>query len=275
MFESISVLMSVYYRENPLYLERALASVYNNSIIPQEVILVEDGVLTDDLYNVIEKYVRDYNLKVVKLAKNVGLGVALNEGLNACSNDLIARMDTDDACRNDRFEKQLAYMEMNPDTVLLGTGIEEYDETMSYSLGQRLVPCSKDAIRNHSIKRNPFNHMTVMFRKNVIMSLGGYQHHLYMEDYNLWLRVIASGGLVANLPDILVNVRAGNNMMKRRRGYDYIKSEFKLMCLKLKLKMDSVAHAMFIFTVRTVTRLLPASVLLKVYGYLRCKVSSK
>ena len=92
--EKYSVLMSLYKKEHPEYLRLALDSMINQTVRPDEIVLVEDGPLTDELYAVVEEY--KPHLHIVINKKNLGLGLALNEGLKACSNELVARMDTDD-----------------------------------------------------------------------------------------------------------------------------------------------------------------------------------
>lgn len=94
---------------------------------------------------------------------------------------------------------------------------------MSNSLGLRKVPTSHNEIKQYIKRRNTFNHMIVAFRKDVIESVGGYQHHLYMEDYNLWIRVIAAGRQVGNINEVFVHVRGGYAMVKRRKGLVYKK----------------------------------------------------
>lgn len=103
-----SVLLSVYKKEQPVYLQQSLDSLFNKSLLPNEVILVKDGPLTNELEEVIVRYTQMYpTLKVVSLLENQGLGKALNEGLKHCSYELVARMDTDDISKSDRFERQI------------------------------------------------------------------------------------------------------------------------------------------------------------------------
>ncbi|SQE30632.1 Uncharacterised protein [Mannheimia haemolytica] len=178
-------------------------------------------------------------------------------------------MDTDDICLPSRFEKQIDFISKNPDVVLLGGQVEEFDETMSNSLGIKQVPINDDEIRISALLRNPFNHMTVAYKKSVIEHVGGYQHHLYMEDYNLWLRVITQKYEVYNLPDVLVNVRSGSAMYARRKGWNYIKSEYQLAKLKKELGLQSIISSSMFFILRALPRLLPRSLLGRLYKKLR------
>ncbi|WP_368911353.1 glycosyltransferase family 2 protein [Proteus vulgaris] len=267
-----SILLSIYKNESSIFLENSLKSILNNQTIPpKELILIKDGILPDDLDTQIDIWLHRYPhiIKIIPLSSNVGLGKALNEGLKHCTYDWVFRMDTDDICLPDRFEKQIQFIKNNPDISLLGSSTEEFDENMENSFGYRINPTEHDDIVNYAKKRNPFNHMTVAFKKEAVLSVGGYQHHLFMEDYNLWIRMISSGYKVANLPDILVKVRAGNSMVTRRKGLKYIKSEYKLANLKIKTNLDNSFSAYSIFLLRSIPRMLPTSFLSKIYKMLR------
>ncbi len=269
---NFSILLSVYNGENPIFLDNALSSLYEyQKIKPTEIVVVIDGPINKSLLAIIDNYKNKLNklIKVINLNKNHGLGYALNEGLKHCTNDWVFRMDTDDICLPDHFEKQIQFIKNNPDISLLGSSTEEFDENMENSFGYRTNPTEHNAIVNYAKKRNPFNHMTVAFKKDAVLSVGGYQHHLFMEDYNLWIRMISSGYKVANLPDVLVKVRAGNSMVTRRKGIKYIKSEYKLAKLKIKTHLDNSFSAYSIFLLRSIPRMLPTSFLSKIYKILR------
>jgi glycosyltransferase involved in cell wall biosynthesis len=267
-----TVLLSIYKQETPLFLSQCLESILlKQKITPHEVILIKDGPLTSELDDVINFWCKKKPniLKIFSLDKNHGLGYSLNYGLTVSSCKWIFRMDTDDFCLPERFEKQIKYIQDNPDVVLLGSSTEEFDSNLEKSLGLRNPPTSHNEILHYAKKRNPFNHMTVAFRKDVIQQVGGYQHHLYMEDYNLWIRVISAGHKVANLGDVLVNVRGGDSMIKRRKGLVYIKSELQLAKLKIEQKIDTPINAYLTFMLRSIPRLLPTSILSQVYKNLR------
>lgn len=269
-----SVLISLYNKELPSFLDACLNSIWEVQILkPNEIVLVKDGPLTFELDNIIDKWQERLGsvLKIVLLDKSIGLGKALNEGLKHCSYEWIFRMDTDDICLPNRFKNQLEYINHHPDVVLLGAQVLEFDETMQNTIGVKQVPISKLEIKKFSLKRNPFNHMTVAYRKSIVERVGGYQHHLYMEDYNLWLRIIAEGYEIANLPEILVNVRSGTQMYIRRKGLSYIKSEYILAKLKINLKLQSISMAYAYFFIRALPRFLPSSLLGKLYHSLRQK----
>lgn len=264
-----TVLMSVYYKENPQYLDESLNSLAVQTCQSDEIILVIDGGISNELQSVINKWIQLLPITTIPLEKNVGLGKSLNIGLKHATNDIIARMDTDDVCVPERFEKQIKYFEENADTIILGSAIEEYSECLDKKLGRRFSCVSNNEIINYSVKRNPFNHMTVMFNKSFILDVGGYHHHLYMEDYNLWLRCIARGAICHNLSDTLVLVRAGDKMIERRRGWSYVKSEFQLASLKFKCFSGKRTQILIISALRIFSRVLPVQMLSTIYKGIR------
>lgn len=225
-----SVLMSLYEKENPEYFKIAMKSVFNQTYKPDEIVLVEDGPLTSELYEVINHFKKD-NPNVIATVRNethIGLGCALNKGLLVCKNELVARMDTDDIAVSDRFEKQIAYFEKHSQITILGGQIEEFDERTGGIMGKRIVPETDTELKEYMKKRCPFNHMTVMFKKSDILAAGNYQDWFWNEDYFLWIRLALKGYIFANLPDILVRVRSGLQMYQRRGGDKYFQSEKRI-----------------------------------------------
>ena len=268
---NFSILLSLYYKENSDYLEQCFESIWiNQSLKPAEIVLVLDGAIGRELNACVQKWQKIIGepLKVIQLSQNVGLGKALNEGLKSCSNEWVFRMDTDDICVEKRFEYQLQFIKNNPNVVLFGGQILEFDKNVNDANKLKPVPQEYSDILSFSKKRNPFNHMTVAYKKSIILSLHGYQHHLFMEDYNLWLRVMSKGYEVANLSQILVYARVGNGMHARRRGSEYIKSEKQLLNLKMALKTQSLISAYITFILRSLFRFLPSNLLGFVYNNL-------
>lgn len=273
---NFSVLSSIYYKESPAHFNACMESIWDQQTLkPAEIVLVLDGPIGEGLTKSVEYWQLklDNVLKIVTLAENVGLGKALNEGLKHCSNEWVLRMDTDDICKADRFEKQIQFIKENPDIVLFGGQILEFDQTPNDSTAIKSVPSTHVDIKKFAQKRCPFNHMTVAYKKSIILALGGYRHHLFMEDYNLWLRVIGAGYTVANLPDVILYARVGNGMHTRRKGYQYIKSEKQLRDIKKQLNIQSPFYANIYFIVRSAFRIMPANLLGKLYNtFLRKKV---
>lgn len=214
-----SLLLSVYAKEKPEYLDKCLRSVLKSTVLPNEIILVKDGPLTDELEFVLEKYCAETDVfKVVSLEKNGGLGTALNAGLEECTYELVARMDTDDICLQNRFEMQLKEFEENPSVSLVGGYITEFIGEETNIVSTRKVPTDFEELKKYSRKRNPVNHVTVMFKKSDIIEVGSYQKvkDIGYEDYDLWIRLIMAGKIIKNIDSVLVNVRIGADMYKRR-----------------------------------------------------------
>ena len=224
-----SVLMSVYYREQPEFLDTALASIFDQTILPDEVILVKDGPLTPGLDAVISRYATLHpELHIITLPENVGLGAALNEGLKHCSHELVARMDSDDVCVKDRFERQLAVFSRHPEYDVVGGWIDEFTTTPDRAESVRKLPETHEQIRSFFRSRSPLNHTTVMFRHSVVLAAGNYQPFYLLEDYWLWGRMLYNNAKFYNVPAVLVHVRGGQAMAARRGGWKYALSEIRL-----------------------------------------------
>lgn len=223
-----SVLMSVYVKEKPEYLKKSLESMAAQTVKPKEIVLVEDGPLTQELYSVIESFKQSSKenaemLRVIPLEKNVGLGNALNIGVEKCRCELIARMDTDDIAKPDRCEKQLKAFENDPELDICGTFIEEFEGSTDNIVSVRKLPCEHEEILSFAKKRNPFNHMTVMYKKDAVLKAGNYREINLFEDYYLWARMLVNGAKTHNVGECLVYARVGSDMMKRRGGFAYWK----------------------------------------------------
>ncbi len=236
-----SVLMSVYKKENANYLSQAINSMLNQTVKPTEIVLVEDGPLTDELYEAIDSFVREnpFLFKIVRNEKNLGLGLALAKGLLECSNELVARMDTDDIAKSNRIQKELEEFERDSHLSLCGGYIREFEgEDVEHTVGIRTVPIEDTEIKTYIKSRCPFNHMTVMFKKSEVLNAGNYQHLLYNEDYLLWINMLKAGCKFKNIPEVLVDVRVDKNFYSDRRGGNqYFESEKAIQDILLKNKM--------------------------------------
>jgi len=221
----LSVLMSLYIKEKPGYVEECFQSLLRQTVKADEWVVVEDGPLTDELYAVLEKYEKEYPglIKRVPLKENRGLGLALQAGVPECSNDLIARMDTDDIAREDRFEKQLEEFKNDPDLDITGSHIDEFEDTPDTIVAKRTVPLTDEAIKKYQKRRDGFNHMTVMYKKKAVLDAGNYQSCPLMEDTYLWVRMMKNGVKCSNVDDSLVFARIGKAMFDRRGGWAYFK----------------------------------------------------
>jgi glycosyltransferase involved in cell wall biosynthesis len=264
-----SVLMSLYHAESPNYLNDCFASLYSQSILPNEIILVIDGPISIDLMDIVRHWSVKLNIIKYQLHENVGLGKALNFGLEKCNYELVARMDTDDICVEQRFETQLSEFEKNPSLTITGSNIMEVDSESLKYLGHRRVPCTNDSISKMMVYKNPFNHMTVMYRKADVISVGSYKDLQFMEDWFLWIRLFSNGFKGGNVSTALVNARTGKNMIKRRSGLSYIVCEFNMAKVKHQYKVSNLLVITIVFFIRSLPRMLPIWLLTKIYSLSR------
>lgn len=249
-----TVLMSVYAKEDHNNFATALDSILiNQTVIPDEFVLICDGPLNAGLDEVIEQFHKKFPdvFKVHRLERNGGLGNALNIGMKLCQNEIVARADSDDVCDRERFKKQLDFLSLHPDVAAVGTNIDEFDIDWTTPVNIKRMPLSFAEIKKMSRYRNPLNHMTVMFRKSAVIKAGSYISLPYVEDYYLWVRLIASGFSLANMGEVLVHARIGNGMLKRRANKEYITSWKVLNQYKLeKRQINRLEYILNCFLVK-------------------------
>lgn len=220
-----SVLLSVYHKEKPEFFDKSLESILNQTVRADEWVIVKDGPISDELQAVIDKYKNTdgVNIKEVPLPENRGLGIALSIGIKECSNELVARMDTDDIAVPDRFERQLAEFERTPELDLCGGHIIEFEDDPAKPIAERKVPLTQEEIGRYQKKRSAFNHMTVMFKKSKVIAAGNYKDVPLMEDDMLWVDMLLHGAVCMNVNEYLCCVRTDRNMISRRGGLSYFK----------------------------------------------------
>ncbi len=269
---NFSVLMSIYYKEKSEYFDKCMQSVWDEqSLKPNEIVLVEDGKLTDELYQEIEKwkYILGDMLKILPLEKNVGLGIALNKGLEACSHEWVARMDCDDIALPERFEKQITFLEKYPNIDVIGSWVAEFSEDPDKPYSYRKPPAEHTKILSYAKYRNPINHMTVIFRKSAVHNAGDYMPMNGFEDYYLWVRMMQQNRVFANIPEVLVDARAGKDMISRRHGLEYISNEWAFAKAAWKINFLTTSDFMKSVVLRISPRLLPQALLEKAYNLVR------
>ena len=235
--ESFSIITSVYKNDKPEFIREALDSMLvHQSVKPSEIVLVQDGPVPYELSRVLLEYKAKYGkvLNVIGLDKNGGLGNALRIGVEKSKYDILARMDSDDICLPDRFEKQLKYLEDHPDCDIVGGQMTEFIGSPNNIIGRRNVPLTNDEIYKFMKSRCGLNHVTVMFRKKSVLKVGNYQDWFWNEDYYLWVRMMMAGCKFANIPEVAVNVRSGSDQYARRGGKNYFDSEIGIKKLMLK-----------------------------------------
>lgn len=237
-----SIITSIYKNDKPEFVRVALDSMLvNQSVKPSEIVLVQDGPVPEVLSSLLSEYEQNYAdvMHVIRLEKNGGLGNALKLGVENARYDLVARMDSDDICLPNRFEKQLEYMAAHPGVDIVGGQMTEFIDTPDNIIGCREVPLNNDAIYQFMKSRCALNHVTVMFRKEAVLKAGNYQDWFWNEDYYLWVRMMMAKCKFANIPDVAVNVRSGADQYARRGGRKYYESEKGIKKLQLENKMIS------------------------------------
>ncbi|MDU6766308.1 MAG: glycosyltransferase [Gemella haemolysans] len=255
----ISVLMSIYHKEKPEYFHKAMESIWiNQTLKPDEIILVQDGPLTIELEKIIAKWVLVLGdkLKTVPLEQNVGLGNALSIGFKKCSGDFIARMDTDDIAMPERFEKQISFLKQHHNVDVVGTWIAEIDENGLLTRNVVKYPLFHNDMVQFFEKRDPMPHVTVMFRREFFSDSVCYSGKLRMaEDTLLWYQGLLNNRIFANIEYVGVQVRTSKDFFARRA--DYKKSidllKFRLFHvnrdLNYGIKADIYAIAYFLMSI--------------------------
>jgi glycosyltransferase involved in cell wall biosynthesis len=222
---NFAVLISIYFNDDPALLDMALSSIFNNTLQPSSVVLVYDGPVSAELNFVARHYLIHENLFIHQKQENEGLAKALNFGVKFCNTEWIVRADADDYNLPHRFAKLSRFMGKEFD--LFGSFIEEIDLDGRIT-GLRAPPTSHKNIVKFSKYRNPFNHMSVCFRKSTFLAAGGYPDLYLREDYGLWATMISLGAQCHNIEDPLVRATAGKAMYMRRGGFRYALGEIAL-----------------------------------------------
>lgn len=259
MASQFSVLMSVYAAEKPEYLQACLLSLASQTLLADELVLVEDGPLTQALLDVVEAHRATLNITSVHIPQNVGLAKALNIGLARCSYALVARMDSDDLCLPNRFEIQIPYLDDHPEVSVLGALVEEYDATFSVSYGQRRVPLDFQSISKFAKQRSPVSHPSVVYRKHDILSVGGYPEFRKAQDYALWSLLLSRGMQIQNLDCVVVKMRAGTELLTRR-GKEYLSHEIEILKFQRRIGFINTFEYIYNYWMRSLVRRSPPSV---------------
>ena len=219
--DSCSVVVCVYEKDNAEHFKLAIESLYNQTLLPNEVVVSGDGKLSDELYKTIEALKKKYRkLKYYELKENEGIGAASNFGISKCKSELVAKMDSDDISVPDRIEKQVKAFKNDPELVMLGGQIDEFaNNDPEQVVSRREVPTDPDEIVEFARRRSPLNNPTIMFRKKAVEAVGGYPEMSRAEDYYLFVKLIAKHQKLANLPDVLVKYRLDSDNIKRRKSW--------------------------------------------------------
>jgi len=263
--KKFSVSMAVYQGDNSEHFKIALESVYNQTVAPNEVVLVVDGPIPNETQQVIAQFLTSKsNLKVIRLEQNMGHAQARRAGMEHCANELIALMDADDISLPNRFQDQLECFERMHDCAVIGGLIAEFSGNSKPSCIRRVPQYDKE-IKQYLKSRCPFNQSSVMLKKSAVLAAGGYQDWYHNEDYFLWIRLSLAGAKFYNLQKVLVNMRAGSAMYERRGGRAYFASEYKLQRYMLKRKVISPFRFLVNVGIRIIVQLILSNKLREVF----------
>lgn len=268
--DTFSVVFTTYGSDDPSEVRTAFNSIVDQTVVPDEIVIVKDGPVPGPLSDAIATFGRDYPrlVAIYSLSENCGHGKALQIGVERCSHELVAIMDADDISVRTRFERQLSYLEDNPEVDLVGGYIAEFDDDPDDVVSVRKVPTSPARVERKARYRSPVNQTTAMFRRSTVINAGNYRGVARMEDYDLWGRILANGATIANIPEVLAKVRGGTAMHSRRGGLEYAREEVRQQWLFLRIGFVSVPAFILNLLIRIPVRLLPNRVRGLIYDWI-------
>lgn len=259
VYDKISVVMSVYKKDKANYFSSAVLSLLSQTYLPEEIVIVVDGEVTNEVNSLLNSYSKNSIIKIVRLKENTGLANALNVGIKNASYPLIARMDSDDICFNDRFEKQIKFLN-EFDLDIVGGQIVEFGKDIHEVISYRMVPCGHSEIVKLLKFRSPFSHPSILFKKEVFDVLKGYDLSIFPEDYDFFVRAYLANFKFGNIPDQVLWFRLGENKsdaISRRWGLAYAKNEFNLYRKFLNMNFYNYSDFFKVVLLKLPIRILP------------------
>lgn len=268
-----SVLTSIYKNDRPQFVRIAFESIVKQTHLPEKVIVVIDGTIDKEMNRVIDHFSKNRLFHFIRLRSNIGLGLALNEGLKYVDTKYVMRMDSDDLILPQKAKKQLDFLK-EKNAKLVGTYIGEFYNDKETKIDRIITYHGKvngNVIRNYY--RDPVGHATVMMESSILKQVGGYRNVLAFEDTDLWLRIGKLNFTFYTIPEVLYYARIGDEFHLRRKGLDYLKNEVKVFRLFLDEGLISKTSFLLNIPLRTIIRLLPLGIVRMFYDhFLRKKV---
>ena len=269
-----SVLMPLWYKEKTEYLEKSLESMLTQTVKPSEIVMIADHELfgeTQNLLRKIQEKFSDIPIRIIRKDElfGKGLGAILAYGVTQCQYPLIARMDTDDIAFPERCERELEILANQPDISVVGGGLEKFSSSPTQVEGLRIPPEKGRKLNQYSKFRNPFNHPTVMFRKEVILKVGNYAPIRECEDYELWYRVLKNNYLGYNLQYPVLHYRAGTDMLKRRKNSAFFHQSLTLILTMYREHYINLFELIAAFSMQIIRYYAPFQINKIVYKYVR------
>ena len=264
----LSAILATHGGDSPVILARAIESLVTQSRLPDEIVIVYDAGLPEEHHSAVQSAVGDspVTITMIEQPADDGRGAARAKGVRAAQMPVVAILDSDDVCLPNRFEKQLQYLETHPDVAAVGGYIEEFDSDPSDPQSVREVPTDSKSIRKKARFRCPMNHQTVAARREAILTAGNYRDIPYGEDYDLWVRLLANGETLGNIPTVLTKAQAGESLMERRGGIAIARREVELQMAFVQYGFISAPLAMVNLLARLPLRVLPTRLRSKIYS---------
>lgn len=256
-----SVLMCVYGGDAPDAVAASLASLTAQTRMPDQIVLVIDGPVPEPLSHIIDASEASHPalFTIVRLERNQGLIAALNQGIVHCRGEYVLRMDADDICREDRIEKQLAFMSRHPEVGVLGSAMREFDVSPITITRIKPVRESHEQIARQLAWRNPVNHPTVCIRRHLLPATG-YPELRYLEDYFLWAVLMAEGVRFHNLSEPLIYYRFNDDTLARRSGWVNFRNEVALRLWMYRHRLIGLTTLVAVTAMQLLLRFAPRSI---------------
>jgi glycosyltransferase involved in cell wall biosynthesis len=268
----LTILLSVYKNDNPIFLKECLDSLFIQTIIPDEILVIQEGETTVEIEQVLNSFSQKFSnlfswekISFQNGPLNYGLPASLNFGIEKAKFKYIGRIDTDDICMPNRVEIQKKYAAEHPDVALFGANIEEWNESMDHCISRRNVPSEHAAILKFSKWRNPFNGPTVVFKKEIALKLGGYPIVASNEDYCFWAKFLKDGYKTGNIDLPLVRMRGGDSILIRRSSKRYQLGDIMSINYLYKIRFYSFLQYVTHRILKMLIRNLPFNLFKKVY----------
>ena len=260
--------MSLYKKEHPDYLRLALDSMINQTIKPDQFVLVKDGPLSRELECAIESYDKDNSglFTVVTLAENRGTGTALDEGLKCCKNELVARMDSDDIALLTRCERELRMFKEDPELSIVSGFVGEFESNPNKIVSVRTVPENQDDIMRRMRTRSAFNHPAVMYKKSDVIRCGGYGVMRRKQDHILFSHMLHSGCRARNIQDVILLFRANIDSIRRKKSWSNCRGYIEAQVQLLRRKECSLLDFTYVMLSQIGIFIMPTAVYRGIHG---------
>jgi glycosyltransferase involved in cell wall biosynthesis len=253
----ISVIVNIWGKDNATSLYRSLQSVLGQKHKPDEALIVIDGPISKELWEIIRNFSNAANflVKQIEIPNASGLWNARNMGIQSAEHELIAVHDADDVMHPDRLKIQLDQI-LSAEIDVLGSPVYEFDAVNERVLGLRML-AGNDQLSKKMIWQNVINHSSVMLRKSAVVGVGGYRNVHLAEDYDLWLRLMCAGKNLCTSDFVLQAFSVDGQLNKRRGGTKFIASEFILHRLVRSTKLQNILVSWIRLVLRLSYRLGP------------------